>query len=92
MKQGLSPRERRWAILAHGLGHALLHSEPCNQVWLYVSDRSTDKEEQEAEAFAYDLLIDRRRVLHSGMDENLEMATYYAVPATKMRSQLGGFE
>ena len=92
VKRGLSTRERRWA-LAHGLGHLVLHSEAGNQVWLYLSDKSSPgRQEQEAETFAHHLLIDFAWTLHTGMGESWEVATYYGVPLSRARSQFGGFE
>ena len=54
IRQGLSYRERRWAM-AHGIGHVILHGGYGNQVWLLINDQPMDRPEQGAETFAYHL-------------------------------------
>ena len=90
IRAGLPSIHRRWAI-AHGLGHAMLHSGDGNQVWLYASDQPTVKEEMEAEAFAMFLLVDSGRIQRTGMGETWEIAAFYGVPLTKLGRFYGGF-
>lgn len=61
-----------------------------NRVWLSVRDEPTDQFELEAEVFAYHLLVDHRQAMHRTLGENLDLATYYGIPASKM-TIFGGF-
>ena len=76
----LSRPRRRWAI-AHGIGHFMLHSGD-NLLWMRHHTMLGDLWEQQAEQFAYGLLVD-----DLGNCENLEQAAYQCgVPIDVLRS------
>lgn len=92
VRRGLSDRRRRW-VIAHGIGHVLLHGKG-NHVWLHMNDRRRDRdqEEIEAEAFAHKLLVGDMRVPINRLGEHSELAIYYGVPTEKVSSHpIGGF-
>ena len=69
---GLSDRQRR-RLIAHGLGHAVLHDGNV----LSMSAEAVDKAEAEAECFAVHLLVDE---IDQPADSS-RLADYYGVPA-----------
>ena len=72
--------------------HAVLHSRG-NQRQLHVRKRSVRREEREAEAFAYYLLVDSAAPCTRRLEENWTIATHYGIPANKMSfAAMGGFE
>ena len=86
----LGRRGRRW-VIAHGIGHILLHGQHTNHVWLNLRNEPINRFEREAETFTYGLMLDYRQALHKGPGENLDLATYCGIPASKM-TPFGGFE
>ena len=92
VRRDLSDRWRRW-VIAHGIGHVLLHREG-NHAWLHMNERhdERDKYEEEAEAFAHELLIGSDFFWRYRTSENSEMAAYYGVPEHKVASHPLGIE
>ncbi len=81
----LKERERRWAI-AHAIGHVVLHGKG-NQVWLRTCSGLGGKLEQEAEEFAYALLVDEREARREGLHTLQELAGYFEVPPERVAMQ-----
>ena len=71
---------RRWAI-AHGIGHAVLHRDSPNHVWLQLQGELPHRFELEAEHFALHLLVDDS--LSAGFYDRSEVAVYFGVPIGK---------
>ena len=81
----LSEPERRWAI-AHAIGHAILHSKG-NQVWLRACTGFGGKLEQQAEEFAYKLLVDFNEARRKGLQTSQELADYFGAPPDRIWMQ-----
>lgn len=89
VRADMGERMRRW-VIAHGIGHWLLHNEG-NHARLSIEEprRYWDGLEREAEAFAHELMVGAE---HFRMGDRHEIAAHYGVPAHKaMPSPLGGF-
>ena len=59
----LEPEWRRW-VVAHAIGHQLLH--PGNHIWIRLHTRLAFKFEREAEEFAGALLMDGSEAIDAG--------------------------
>ena len=78
----LTRRQERWAI-AHGIGHAVLHRESANHVWLHTKGgESADDFETEADTFAFNLLVSVSRL--ASLYEDYEIAQYYGIPMSRL--------
>ena len=73
----LDPEWRRW-VIAHAIGHRLLH--PGNHLVLSKHTDLTHRFEREAEDFAHALLIDEGEALLEGLSHSWEVAEHFGVP------------
>ena len=73
----LDARWRRW-VIAHGIGHWLLH--PGNHLWIRDHTSLGSLYEREAEDFARALLMDVDEAKEQGLRELWEVAEYFGVP------------
>ena len=73
----LDPRWRRW-VIAHAIGHRLLHSG--NHLWIRDHTSLGGLFEREAEEFARALLMDVREAMEEGLREVWEVAEHFGVP------------
>ena len=78
----LPPSHQRWNI-AHGIGHAVMHRDSPNHVWLHAKGgESPDHFELEAETFAFHLLVEPSKL--ANLYEDGELAAYYGVPMSRL--------
>jgi hypothetical protein len=75
--QRLDPRWRRW-VIAHAIGHKLLH--PGNHLWVRDHTSLGGRYEREAEDFARALLMDVAEAMAEGLSELWEVAEHFGVP------------
>lgn len=80
----LEPEWRRW-VVAHAIGHRLLH--PGNHIWIRLNTHLAFKFEREAEEFAGALLIDPCEAIDAGLSECWEIAEHFGVPEEVIRIQ-----
>ena len=73
----LDPRWRRW-VIAHAIGHRLLHSG--NHLWIRDHTSLGSLFEREAEDFARALLMDVDEAMTEGLSELWEVAEHFGVP------------
>ena len=73
----LDPHWRRW-VIAHSIGHRLLH--PGNHLWIRDHTSLGSKFEREAEDFARALLMDEAEAMDEGLSELWEVAEHFGVP------------
>ena len=73
----LDARWRRW-VIAHAIGHRLLHSG--NHLWIRDHTSLGSLYEREAEDFARALLVDAREAMEEGLSELWEVAEHFGVP------------
>ena len=73
----LDPRWRRW-VIAHAIGHKLLHSG--NHLWIRDHTSLGGIYEREAEDFARALLMDVAEAMAEGLSELWEVAEHFGVP------------
>ena len=73
----LDSRMRRW-VIAHAIGHKLLHSG--NHLWIRDHTSLGGIYEREAEDFARALLMDVDEAMAEGLSELWEVAEYFGVP------------
>ena len=73
----LDPRWRRW-VIAHAIGHRLLHSG--NHLWIRDHTSLGGLYEREAEDFARALLMDVDEAMEEGLSELWEVAERFGVP------------
>lgn len=73
----LDHRRRRW-VIAHAIGHSLLH--PGNHLWIRDHTSMGGRYEREAEDFALALLVDEREAREMGLRELWEVAEHFGVP------------
>ena len=73
----LDARWRRW-VIAHAIGHRLLHSG--NHLWIRDHTSLGGLFEREAEDFARALLMDVREAMEEGLREVWEVAEHFGVP------------
>ncbi len=73
----LDPRWRRW-VVAHAIGHRLLHSG--NHLWIRDHTSLGSLFEREAEDFARALLMDVDEAMKEGLNELWEVAEHFGVP------------
>ena len=73
----LDPRWRRW-VIAHAIGHKLLHSG--NHLWIRDHTSLGGIYEREAEDFARALLMDAAEAMAEGLSELWEVAEHFGVP------------
>lgn len=73
----LDSRWRRW-VIAHAIGHKLLH--PGNHLWIRDHTSLGGRYEREAEDFALALLVDARETVEEGLREVWEVAEHFGVP------------
>ena len=76
---------RRW-VIAHAIGHSLLH--PGNHLWMQDHTLLGHRVEREAEEFAGALLMDEREALEQGLVHPWEMAECFGVPEELVRTQV----
>ena len=73
----LDARWRRW-VIAHAIGHRLLHSG--NHLWIRDHTSLGSLFEREAEDFARALLMDVDEAMDEGLSEAWEVAEHFGVP------------
>ena len=73
----LDSRMRRW-VIAHAIGHKLLHSG--NHLWIRDHTSLGGIYEREAEDFARALLMDVDEAMAEGLSEVWEVAEHFGVP------------
>ena len=73
----LDVRWRRW-VIAHAIGHRLLHSG--NHLWIRDHTSLGGIYEREAEDFARALLMDVAEAMAEGLSELWEVAEHFGVP------------
>ena len=73
----LDARWRRW-VIAHAIGHQLLHSG--NHLWIRDHTSLGGLYEREAEDFARALLMDVAEAMAEGLSELWEVAEHFGVP------------
>ena len=73
----LDSRMRRW-VIAHAIGHKLLHSG--NHLWIRDHTSLGGLYEREAEDFARALLVDVDEAMAEGLSEVWEVAEHFGVP------------
>ena len=73
----LDARWQRW-VIAHAIGHRLLHSG--NHLWIRDHTSLGSLFEREAEDFARALLMDVREAMEEGLSELWEVAEHFGVP------------
>ena len=73
----LDARWRRW-VIAHAIGHKLLHSG--NHLWIRDHTSLGSLYEREAEDFARALLVDAQEAMEEGLSELWEVAEHFGVP------------
>ena len=73
----LDSRMRRW-VIAHAIGHRLLHSG--NHLWIRDHTSLSGLYEREAEDFARALLMDVDEAMDEGLSELWEVAEHFGVP------------
>ncbi len=73
----LDARWRRW-VIAHAIGHRLLHSG--NHLWIRDHTSLNSLFEREAEEFARALLMDLDEVMEEGLSDLWEVAEHFGVP------------
>lgn len=73
----LDARWRRW-VIAHAIGHRLLHSG--NHLWIRDHTSLGSLFEREAEDFARALLMDVDEAMTEGLSELWEVAEHFGVP------------
>ena len=73
----LDPLWRRW-VIAHAIGHKLLHSG--NHLWIRDHTSLGGIYEREAEGFARALLMDVAEAMAEGLSELWEVAEHFGVP------------
>ena len=73
----LDSRWRRW-VIAHAIGHRLLHSG--NHLWIRDHTSLGGIYEREAEDFARALLMDAGEAMDEGLSEVWEVAEHFGVP------------
>jgi hypothetical protein len=73
----LDARWRRW-VIAHAIGHRLLHSG--NHLWIRDHTSLGSLYEREAEDFARALLVDAQEAMEEGLTELWEVAEHFGVP------------
>ena len=76
---------QRWAI-AHAIGHHQLHGG--NRILLREHTLLGNRDERQAEDFAYHLLVDWDSVKGLGLDKVGKVAAYFGVPADRVWTQL----
>ena len=79
----LDARWRRW-VIAHAIGHRLLHSG--NHLWIRDHTSLGGLYEREAEDFARALLMDVDEAMEEGLSELWEVAEHFGVPEGSGRS------
>ena len=77
MAERLDARWRRW-VIAHAIGHKLLHSG--NHLWIRDHTSLGGLYEREAEDFARALLMDVAEAMAEGLSELWEVAEHFGVP------------
>ena len=84
----LEPEWRRW-VIAHAIGHQLLH--PGNLLLLRDHAVLASRYEREAEDFAYALLVDEEEARAEGLVDSWEIAEHFGVPdeMVQLRSPFG---
>ena len=73
----LDARWRRW-VIAHAIGHRLLHTG--NHLWIRDHTSLGSLFEREAEDFARALLMDMHEAMEEGLSELWEVAEHFGVP------------
>ena len=73
----LDSRMRRW-VIAHAIGHRLLHSG--HHLWIRDHTSLSGLYEREAEDFARALLMDVDEAMDEGLSELWEVAEHFGVP------------
>ena len=73
----LDPPWRRW-VIAHAIGHKLLHTG--NHLWVRDHTSLGSLFEREAEDFARALLMDAGEAMEEGLSEVWEVAEHFGVP------------
>ena len=73
----LDSRMRRW-VIAHAIGHKLLHTG--NHLWIRDHTSLGSLFEREAEDFARALLMDVDEAMDEGLSELWEVAEHFGVP------------
>ena len=73
----LDARWRRW-VIAHAIGHQLLHTG--NHLWIRDHTSLGSLFEREAEDFARALLMDVGEAMKEGLSELWEVAEHFGVP------------
>ena len=73
----LDPPWRRW-VIAHAIGHKLLHAG--NHLWVRDHTSLGSLFEREAEDFARALLMDAGEAMEEGLSEVWEVAEHFGVP------------
>ena len=73
----LDARWRRW-VIAHAIGHRLLHTG--NHLWIRDHTSLGSLFEREAEDFARALLVDVSEAMEEGLSEVWEVAEHFGVP------------
>ena len=73
----LDARWRRW-VIAHAIGHRLLHSG--NHLWIRDHTSLNSLFEREAEEFARALLMDVVEAMEEGLSEVWEVTEHFGVP------------
>ena len=68
---------RRW-VIAHAIGHRLLH--PGNHLWIRDHTSLVGRYEREAEDFALALLVDQKEAGEERLRELWEVAEHFGVP------------
>ena len=81
----LDEPSQRWAI-AHAIGHHQLHGG--NGIWLRSHTLLSPRDEQQAEEFAYHLLVDLESVQGSRLITVEEVAEHFGVPGERIWAQL----
>ena len=81
----LEPQWRRW-VLAHAIGHCLLHAG--NYLCLRWHTDLARALEREAEDFAGGLLVDAEEVIAQGLVTSWEVAEHFGVPDEMVREHL----
>ncbi|MDE2716143.1 MAG: ImmA/IrrE family metallo-endopeptidase [Chloroflexota bacterium] len=80
----LDSRWRRW-VIAHAIGHKLLH--PGNHLWIRDHTSLGSLFEREAEDFARALLLDAGEAMGEGLTEVWEVAEHFGVPNEMVQLQ-----
>lgn len=80
----LEKPERRWAT-AHAIGHHDLHRG--NQLWLREKTLLAIPVEQQAEDFAWGLLVNEVEAREMGLTTSWEIAEHFGIPEDMVRFQ-----